>query len=77
MYDINDDGTLDKKEIAQIIKLIYEINGKVNLKQELSPQDKARMIIEKFDHDGDKKLSREEFINGCLNDSEIRKLLAP
>jgi len=63
--------------LAQIIKLIYEINGKRHIKQELAPQDKARMIIDKFDIDGDRKLSRQEFIDGCLNDSEIRKLLAP
>jgi len=63
--------------LAQIIKLIYEINGKRYIKQEIAPQDKARMIIDKFDIDGDRKLSRQEFIDGCLNDSEIRKLLAP
>ncbi len=63
--------------LAQIIKLIYEVNGKRNIKQELTPRDKARMIIDKFDTDGDRKISRQEFISGCLNDSELRKLLKP
>jgi hypothetical protein len=63
--------------LAQIIKLIYEVNGKRNIKDEMTPQDKARMIIDKLDIDGDRKLSRQEFITGCLNDSELRKLFTP
>lgn len=35
------------------------------------------MIIDKFDTDGDGKLSRQEFIDGCLSDTELRKLLTP
>lgn len=63
--------------LAQIIKLVYEVNGKKHIKSDVSPTDKARMIIEKFDIDGDRKLSKEEFIAGCLNSSELRKLLTP
>jgi hypothetical protein len=62
--------------LAQIIKLIYEVNGKRH-NDDLTPQDKARMIIDKFDTNGDRKLSREEFVSGCLNSSELRKLLTP
>ncbi len=63
--------------LAQIIKLIYEVNGKKDIKQDLTPKDRARMIIDKFDTDGDRKLSKQEFISGCLNNSELRKLLTP
>lgn len=63
--------------LAHIIKLIYEMNATRKLKQDLSPEDTARTIIEKFDMDGDRKLSRQEFIDGCLNNSELRKLLIP
>ncbi len=44
---------------------------------DLTPQEKARMIIDKLDTNGDRKLSREEFVSGCLNSSELRKLLTP
>ncbi|CAF3571215.1 unnamed protein product [Rotaria sordida] len=77
MYDINGNGLLDKKELTEIIKLIYEVNGKRKLKQDLKPQDLAHMIIDKFDIDGDRKLSRQEFIDGCLKDSQLRRLLTP
>lgn len=62
--------------IGHILTLIYEVNRHGNLKDdEIKADLRARQIIEQFDLDGDRKLSREEFINGCLNNSEIRKLL--
>jgi hypothetical protein len=63
--------------LAEIIKLIYEVNGKRHIKEDLTPQEKARMIIDKFDTDGDRKLSKQEFISGCLNNPELRKFLTP
>ncbi len=57
--------------------MIYEVNGKKYNKQDLTPKDAARIIIDKFDIDGDRKLSKQEFIFGCLNNSELRKLLTP
>lgn len=63
--------------LAQIIKFIYEAHGKRKLKEDVSSKDTARMIIDKFDTDGDGKLSRQEFIDGCLSDTELRKLLTP
>ncbi|CAF4715896.1 unnamed protein product, partial [Rotaria socialis] len=41
------------------------------------PKKRAEEIIAKLDVSGDKKLSKEEFINGCKNDPVIRNLLAP
>jgi len=63
--------------LAHIIKLIDELNGKIYLKGQLTTQEKVRMIINKLDSNGDQKLSRHEFVNGCLQDSQIRKLLTP
>jgi len=57
--------------------LIYEVNGKRHIEHDPTPKEKARMIIDKFDIDGDRKLSRQEFISGCLNNPELRKLLTP
>ena len=63
--------------LGRILKLIYEVSGHRAMPEEMSPDLRARTIIEKFDLDGDQKLSREEFIHGCLNDAEIRRLLTP
>ncbi len=36
---------------------------------------RAEMILSKLDTSGDRALSREEFIIGCMNDEPLRKLL--
>lgn len=63
--------------IGHILKLIYELNRCGTSKEEITPEIRARQIIDQFDLDGDRKLSRDEFFNGCLNDPELRKLLTP
>lgn len=63
--------------LAQVIKLIYEMNGHKYVKQDSPPGETARMIIDKFDTNGDRKLTRDEFVQGCLNNSDLRKFLTP
>lgn len=64
--------------IGHILTLIYEVNRHGAVKEEEVKADRrARQIIEKFDSNGDRKLSREEFVDGCLNNPDIRKLLIP
>ena len=62
--------------IGHILTLIYEINRHGTVKEDGVKADRrARQIIEKFDLNGDRKLSRDEFVNGCLHNPDIRKLL--
>ena len=41
------------------------------------PEMKVDQIFSKMDKNGDGKLSKDEFISGCLQDDYLRKLLAP
>ncbi|CAF4217749.1 unnamed protein product, partial [Adineta steineri] len=47
-----------------------------NRKGENNPHSRAKAIITKLDINGDRKLNKEEFVNGCKNDEFIAKLLA-
>ncbi|CAF3871531.1 unnamed protein product, partial [Rotaria sordida] len=42
---------------------------------EWNPKKRAKEIIAKLDISGDKKLSKQEFVNGCRNDPVIYGLL--
>ncbi|CAF0974937.1 unnamed protein product [Adineta ricciae] len=77
MYDINEDGLLDKKEMRQIIKLIYKMNGHKCMKQDSPSGQIVRTIMDRFDTDDDRKLTRDEFVQECLNNSDLRKFLTP
>ena len=43
----------------------------------LTPDLRVNKIFKEIDTNDDKKISRQEFIKGCLNDEFLRFLLAP
>lgn len=44
---------------------------------ENSPKHIASEIIRKFDKDGNKSITQNEFIDGCLEYAQVRALIVP
>ncbi|CAF1116420.1 unnamed protein product [Adineta ricciae] len=77
LWDVSNDSLLDQNELAHLISAMYDRAGVVDRQGNQDPHRRAKEIIAKLDITGDKKLNKDEFINGCKNDEVIRKLLAP
>ncbi|CAF3764568.1 unnamed protein product [Rotaria sp. Silwood1] len=77
LYDISDDEQVDQKELVKMITAIYELNGVADHGGHNNPKTRAAEIIASLDVNGDRKLSKHEFIAGCKNDPYIRQILAP
>ncbi|CAF3521228.1 unnamed protein product [Rotaria sp. Silwood1] len=77
LWDVSNDGLLDQNELAHLISAMYDRAGVKNRQGDQDPHKRAKEIIKKLDITGDKKLNKDEFINGCKNDEVIRKLLIP
>ncbi|CAF2191904.1 unnamed protein product [Rotaria magnacalcarata] len=75
MYDISNDGNIDQAELSKMIAAMYDLVGQADRKGENDPKKRAAAIIGKLDVEGDKKISKAEFIAGCKDDPFIRKLL--
>ncbi len=58
-------------------KAIYDLLGEENRKGENSPSKRVEKIMNKLDLNGDHSLTKDEFINGCLQDDFLKNLLAP
>jgi len=58
-------------------KAIYDLLGEENRKGENSPSKRVEKIMNKLDLNGDRSLTKDEFINGCLQDDFLKNLLAP
>ncbi|CAF3430705.1 unnamed protein product [Rotaria sp. Silwood1] len=56
---------------------IYDLLGEENRKGENSPAKRVEKIMTKLDSNGDRSLTKDEFINGCLQDDFLKNLLAP
>ncbi|CAF1564596.1 unnamed protein product [Rotaria magnacalcarata] len=77
MFDISGDGQIDSKELIKLISAMYDLTGETDRKGDRDPKYLAANIMKKWDVNGDRRLSKEEFITGCKNDPHIRRILAP
>ncbi|CAF3296624.1 unnamed protein product [Rotaria socialis] len=77
MFDISGDGQIDSKELTKLISAMYDLIGETNRKGDRDPKYLAADIMKKLDVNGDRRLSKEEFITGCKKDPHIRRILAP
>ncbi|CAF1191792.1 unnamed protein product [Rotaria sordida] len=77
VYDISHDGLIDQEELTKMIIALYDLLGNTNRKGDHDPKKRAAQILTKLDVNQDKKITKEEFINGCKSDPFLRQLLDP
>lgn len=76
MYDIDGNGTIDKSEMTSIIEAIYSMLGNAIKEQQIeSPVERTKKIFDKMDTNNDGVLTKEEFIQGCMNDTCLYQML--
>jgi Ca2+-binding EF-hand superfamily protein len=89
MYDLNSSGYIDFHELHSIVKVLFKlkyssveeeenfaVSGVLNSSLP-STYHIAMAIMKKFDLNKNAKLSKEEFINGCLTHQNIKSFLTP
>jgi len=80
MYDVDGNGYIDLKEMTLIVKSIYRMIGPdqwVPLAQGDTPESRALEIFQKMDMNSDGKVTRQEFVQTCVNDQNLVDLLSP
>lgn len=77
MYDVDGNGWIDPAEMTKIVKSIYKMMGPNQVDKFDTPDRRADDIFKRMDSNSDGKLTRQEFVRGCLNDSNLLQLLAP
>lgn len=87
LYDLDRNGHIDKREMEKIVSAIYDLlDPKSGGEEAISNTTAASLaaassrveaIMKKLDKNNDQVLSRDEFINGCLDDLVIREILVP
>ncbi len=71
IYDIDDNGTIEEKEMEQIITAVYEMMGG-NVQK--APKH-AKHIFTKMDKNNDRMITKPEFVNACIADHKLYQLL--
>jgi neurocalcin delta len=77
MYDVNGDGTIEPKEMTEIIAAIYNMVGPQLVYNDPTdtPERRTKEIFLKMDENRDGVLSKEEFVKGCLSDQFLYQML--
>lgn len=77
LYDTNNNGSIDKKEMLKLIQAIYDLTGEQNRKDDNDPKQRVDAIFNKMDRDHNGTIDEREFIDGCLSDPVLLRLLVP
>ncbi|KAM4678356.1 A-type potassium channel modulatory protein KCNIP1 isoform 2-T2 [Discoglossus pictus] len=77
LYDINKDGYINKEEMMDIVKAIYDMMGKYTypvLKDD-APKQHVELFFQKMDKNKDGVVTLDEFIESCQEDDNIMRSL--
>ena len=79
MYDVDGNGWIDLGEMTKIVKSIYKMMGPNKARNDKleTPEKRAEEIFRRMDINADGRVTRQEFVRCCLNDSKLLEMLAP
>ncbi|XP_074459690.1 A-type potassium channel modulatory protein KCNIP1 isoform X1 [Larus michahellis] len=77
LYDINKDGYINKEEMVDIVKAIYDMMGKYTypVLKEDAPRQHVEVFFQKMDKNKDGVVTLDEFIESCQEDDNIMRSL--
>ncbi|XP_058023857.1 Kv channel-interacting protein 1 [Ahaetulla prasina] len=77
LYDINKDGYINKEEMMDIVKAIYDMMGKYTypVLKEDAPRQHVEVFFQKMDKNKDGIVTLDEFIESCQEDENIMRSL--
>ena len=80
MYDLDGNGHIDLSEMTNLVTSIYKMirgTDQAHVLQEETPVQRAETIFQQMDVNSDGKITREEFIKTCINDTKLLEMLSP
>ncbi|XP_055410500.1 Kv channel-interacting protein 1 isoform X1 [Bubalus kerabau] len=77
LYDINKDGYINKEEMMDIVKAIYDMMGKYTypVLKEDTPRQHVDIFFQKMDKNKDGVVTLDEFLESCQEDDNIMRSL--
>ena len=72
MYDKDGSGTIEMSEMVEILETVYIMEGVTSNNM---AKTRAKQIFSELDINGDGSLTCDEFIEGCMKDDDMVKML--
>ena len=75
VYDQDDNKVIDRDEVARVLQGMFKLIGIQS--DDVNFEKCIENIMDSLDVNHDSKISKDEFINGLLNDSYLYAMLSP
>ena len=75
MYDLDGNGVIDVDEMTKVVQAIYGMMGEGSADPAYWAKVRTVIIFRRMDENGDGYLTEEEFIQGCMQDDDLSKML--
>lgn len=68
---------IDRREMLKVLEALYDLSGipEADRKDDQAPSAKVDKMMKLLDQNGDNVLDIKEFVNGCMSDELVRKIL--
>jgi Ca2+-binding EF-hand superfamily protein len=78
IFDLDKNGRIDRSEMEKLLAEIYDMIGEDAWDDDDdSPANLVKEIMKKLDKNMDGNVTKDEFIDGCMQDKHLRELLTP
>ena len=76
IYDLDKNNVIDKHEMLKVLETLFDLTGISEAeRKEKSPKMIVELFMKKLDKNGDNVIQIEEFVDGCIADETICKIL--
>jgi len=76
IFDSNKTGYISQLEMTKLVREMFHAIDRSEIPSNCNPISFSKLVFNEMDADGDGQISKEEFINACLDDESFSSVLA-
>ena len=76
IFDVNNDGVITQLEMTKMVREMFQVLDYTEKPHNSNPISFSKLLFKEMDVDGDGEISKDEFVQACLNNDKFSSILA-